>query len=143
MGGWEFTYAKRKSYLRCEFVCGGMTGLHPSGKWSTWSPGRFSIPEDDGAFRDAMIRGIKAYDRRPRMEGGFPHLLMRSNLYLTCGNCQLLCRPTLAERKENFRILTSSGVVVQKSDGALQKVTPAEAESYLSGIDEERRSLYV
>ena len=40
-----------------------------------------------------MIKGIKAYDRRPPLEGGFPHLLMRSKLYLTCGNCQLLCWP--------------------------------------------------
>ena len=102
MGGLEFSYSKRKNYLRCEFVCGGMTGLHPSKKWSTWSPGRFFIPEDDGAFREAMIKGIKAYDRRPRMEGGFPHILMRSNLYLTCGNCQLLCWPNPADRKENY-----------------------------------------
>jgi epoxyqueuosine reductase len=143
LGGKEFTYAKRQNYLRCEFVCGGMTGLHPSKKWSTWSPGRFFIPEDDGAFREAMIKGIKAYDRRPRMEGGFPHILMRSNLYLTCGNCQLVCWPDLADRKENYRILTSTGVVVQKPDGSLARVSPQEGEAYIQSLDEKNRALYV
>jgi len=143
LGGREFSYSKRKNYLRCEFVCAGMTGLHPTRKWSTWSPGRFTIPEDDRAFRDAMIAGIKAYSRRPPMEGGFPHILMRQKLYLTCGNCQLLCWPDPEDRKENFRILTSSGAVIQKSDGSLQRVSAGEAEAYVIGLDEERRSLYV
>ncbi len=47
LGGVEFCYSRRLDYLRCEFVCGGFTGLHPSGRWSTWSPGRFRIPESD------------------------------------------------------------------------------------------------
>ncbi len=143
LGGKEFSYSKRRNYLRCEFVCGGMTGLHPSKKWSTWSPGRFSIPEDDGIFRDAMIKGVKAYTRRPPMPGGFPHILMRSNLYLTCGNCQLLCWPDASDRKENYRILTSTGVVIQESDGNLRRVSPEEGESYVQGLEEERKSLYV
>jgi epoxyqueuosine reductase len=142
LGGKEFSYAKRQNYLRCEFVCGGMTGLHSSRKWSTWSPGRFFIPEEDGAFREAMIKGIKAYDRRPRMEGGFPHILMRSNLYLTCGNCQLLCWPDPSDRKENFRILTSTGVVIQRPDGSLARVSPQEGEVYIQSLDAEKRALY-
>jgi epoxyqueuosine reductase len=142
LGGKDFTYAKRRNYLRCEFVCGGMTGLHPSKKWSTWSPGRFLIPQDDGTFREAMIKGIKAYDRRPRMEGGFPHILMRSNLYLTCGNCQLLCWPDEADRKENFRVLTSTGVIIQRPDGSLHRVSPEEGEAYILTLDEEKQALY-
>lgn len=143
LGGRTFSYARRRNYLRCEFVCGGMTGFHPTKKWSTWSPGRFFIPEDDQAFREAMIKGIKAYDRRPPMEGGFPHILMRSKLFLTCGNCQLICWPDLEDRKENFRILTSSGVVIQKPDGALARVSPEKAETFIAGMEEERRSLYM
>jgi epoxyqueuosine reductase QueG len=129
LGGKEFAYAKRRNY--------------PSKKWSTWSPGRFIIPEDDGAFRDAMIKGIKAYDRRPRMEGGFPHILMRSNLYLTCGNCQLLCWPDPADRMENYRILTSTGVIIQKPDGSLARVSSEEGEAYIQTLDEIKRALYV
>lgn len=45
LGGMEFSYSKRLSYSRCDYVCGGFAGLHPSGKWSTWSPARFPIPK--------------------------------------------------------------------------------------------------
>ncbi len=47
MGGYEFSYAKRRHHNRCDYVCGGFTGLHKSGRWSTWAPGRFSVPEKD------------------------------------------------------------------------------------------------
>ena len=47
LGGRTFTFAKRKSYVTCHIVAGGMTGLHESGQWSTWSPGRFRVPEDE------------------------------------------------------------------------------------------------
>jgi ferredoxin len=143
LGGKDFSYSKRRNYLRCEFVCGGMTGLHPSKKWSTWSPGRFIIPEEDQAFREAMIKGIKAYDRRPPLEGGFPHILMRSKLFLTCGHCQLICWPDFEDRKENFRLLTSSGVVIQKRGGDLENVSPEEGEDFINGLDEERKALYL
>ena len=42
LGGVEFSYSKRRTYRRCDYVCGGFAGLHRSGKWSTWT-GR-SIP---------------------------------------------------------------------------------------------------
>ncbi len=89
-----------------------------------------------------MLKGIKAYDRRPPMPGGAAHVLMRSKLYLTCGNCQLLCWPEPADRKENFRILTSSGTIIQKPDGSLENVSPQQAEAYVSGLPEKERSLY-
>jgi len=47
MGGETFSYSARKNNMRCQFVGGGFTGLNKSGKWSTWSPGRFDIPEDE------------------------------------------------------------------------------------------------
>ncbi|WP_269850837.1 hypothetical protein [Methanosarcina horonobensis] len=45
LGGKEFSYGKRRSNSRCFLVCGGLTGLNASGKWSTWSPARFEIPK--------------------------------------------------------------------------------------------------
>jgi epoxyqueuosine reductase len=142
LGGMEFVYARRRNYLRCELVCGGPTGLHPSGKWSTWSPGRFLIPEEDRAFREVMIKGMRAYNRRPPMEGGYPHILMRSKLYLTCGNCQLLCRPEPAERKALYKLLTTSGCIIQEQDGRLERVFPEEAEGYVRALDQDRQNLY-
>ncbi len=35
MGEVDFTYSKRNHHLRCDYVCGGFTGLNSAGKWST------------------------------------------------------------------------------------------------------------
>jgi epoxyqueuosine reductase QueG len=45
LGGKEFSYGKRRSNSRCLLVCGGLTGLKATGKWSSWSPGSFKIPK--------------------------------------------------------------------------------------------------
>ncbi len=142
LGGMEFSYSKRKSYLRCEYVCGGFTGLHPSGKWSTWSPGRFPIPEKDEAFMPALMNGLNNYGKWPDMDGGYYHSLSPYKMYLTCGNCQLVCHPEKEERKRRYNMLKESGVVVQKEDGSLEAVTPEEAEQRMKALPPERRNHY-
>jgi len=142
IGDIPFSYSKRREYMRCEFVCGGMSGLHPEGKWSTWSPGRFEIPEKDEDFYDLMRKGIKAYYQRPDMGGGTYNVLMKKKLYLTCGNCQLLCHPDKKKRAERFKKLTTNGVVIQHPDGPLERVSPDKAEEHIAAMDEETRALY-
>jgi len=144
MGGEEFSYSKRKSYHRCDLVCGGFTGLSKNRKWSTWSPGRFEIPESDEAFKPVLIDAIKASGPRPEIEGGFFHVAMGSErkLNLTCGNCQLLCHPDRAERKRRYALLTKSGVVVQHEDGSLEAVSPKAARKHLSEMSPEQRAMY-
>lgn len=144
MGGVQFSYAKRRSYLRCEYVCGGFTGLHPEGKWSTWSPGRFPIPDKDEDFLPALIQGVKVYSRRPPIEGGYHHSLMPgTKLWLTCGNCQLVCHPDKKERQRRYQMLKKSGVVIQHADGKLQALTPQEAISHIKRMDNDTKALYV
>jgi epoxyqueuosine reductase len=144
MGGNTFSYAQRHSYLRCEYVCGGFTGLHPKSKWSTWSPGRFVIPEKDDEFLPAIIQGVKAYSQRPEMEGGYHHSLMPdTKLWLTCGNCQLICHPDKAVRKERYDMLKQSGVVIQERDGSLKAVSPQDAVVHVESLDKTTRSLYI
>ena len=144
LGEKTFSYAKRRSYLRCEYVCGGFTGLHPKGKWSTWSPGRFLIPEKDEDFLPAIIQGVKAYARRSEMEGGYHHSLMPgTKLWLTCGNCQLICHPHKDVRKERYDMLRQGGVVIQEADGSLRAVSPQEAAAHVAALDPSIRSLYV
>ena len=142
LGGVEFEYSKRRSYLRCEYVCGGFTGLHSSGKWSTWSPGRFPIPEDDAEFGPALATSLSSYVNRPKMEGGFYHSLMPGKLYQTCGNCQLVCHPDREERKRRHKILIGSGVVVQHPDGTLEAMPHAKAAAFLAALEPEARALY-
>jgi epoxyqueuosine reductase len=142
LGKTGFTYSKRRNYMRCELVCGGFTGLHKSGKWSTWSPGRFAIPDNDDDFAPALMRGVEAYRKRPEGEGGHRHVLMDKKLYITCGNCQLVCCPDKEERRARHKMLTESGVVVQNPDGALEAVSPATAKERIASMNPEERELY-
>jgi epoxyqueuosine reductase QueG len=142
LGGVEFSYAKRRAYYRCGYVCGGLTGLHPSGKWSTWSPGRFPIPEKDEEFFPAVAKVSPLYAQWPKIEGGHYHVLLDSKIRTTCANCQFICAPDKEERKRRYRMLTEAGVVVQRPDGALEAVSPDEAEKRLAEMSPGTRALY-
>jgi epoxyqueuosine reductase QueG len=146
LGGYDFTYAKRRTYFRCEYVCGGFTGLHSSGKWSTWSPGRLPIPEEDKDFMAALVQGVQAFKGRPQIKdiGYYYPALPPTELkvQLTCGNCQLVCCPDKEERKARYQRLTQGGVVIQTPDGTLKTVTPEEAKTFMAEMDPARRKFY-
>jgi len=143
LGGIDFSYCKKHDHLRCDYVCGGFTGLHRSGKWSTWSPGRFLIPEKDEEFRAAIRKAAKAYVKRPKPKGGFYHFLMPGyKIENTCGNCQLVCHPDKEIRKRRYKMVLESGVVVQRSDGFREVVSPEEAQKRIAKMDPETRALY-
>jgi len=143
MGGVAFAYSKRRSYHRCDLVCGGFTGLHPSGKWSCWSPGRLPIPDNDEEFLPVLVEAMEAWAKRPPIPGGHYHPLMPGGkLALTCGNCQLICHPDRAERKRRYKMLRNSGVVIQHADGSLEAVSPDEARKRLDAMPPEQRALY-
>jgi epoxyqueuosine reductase QueG len=142
MGGVEFSYSRRRTYHRCDLVCGGFTGLHPSGKWSCWSPGRLSIPDNDEDFLPVLVEAMGAWAKRPPIPGGHYHPLMEGKLALTCGNCQLICHPDRAERKRRYKMLRNSGVVIQHPDGSLEAVSPDEARKRLDAMPPEQRALY-
>lgn len=143
LGGVDFSYSKRRHHLRCDYVCGGFAGLHRSGKWSTWSPGRFRIPENDREFRTAIAQAAPAYFQRPKPEGGFFHFLVPGNrLEFTCGNCQLVCHPDKAVRLQRHKMLAESGVIVQNPDGSREAVSPEEAAERVAAMSPEIRALY-
>jgi epoxyqueuosine reductase QueG len=143
MGGVEFSYARRQSYNRCDYVCGGFTGLSKSGKWSTWSPARFPIPEKDEEFLDALRRAIKPYAYRPRPGAGFYNPLLPGNkAQISCAHCQLICHPDKDVRTKRFKTLMEAGVVIQLEDGSLKAVSPEEAREHLAAMSPDVRALY-
>lgn len=143
MGGVEFSYARRQSYSRCDYVCGGFTGLSKSGKWSTWSPARFPIPEKDEEFLDAIRVAVKPYVYRPKPGIGFYHPQLPGNKgQMTCGHCQLICHPDKDVRAKRFKMLTEAGVVIQLEDGSLKAVSPEEAIEHLAAMSPDVRALY-
>ncbi|MDP6342330.1 MAG: epoxyqueuosine reductase [Alphaproteobacteria bacterium] len=147
MGGVSFTYAERRNYDRCGYVCAGYSGLHPSGRWSTWSPGRFPIPKHDGDLRAVVPDALKAWVERPKLDG---HTLQQPLLYqatrkdvqLTCGSCMLVCAADPEERRRRLEMLRGHGVVVQHPDGRVEAMSPEAARAHLDAMDPETRALY-
>lgn len=142
LGGEEFTYARRRNYARCDLVCSGYTGLAPSGKWSTWSPGRFRIPDKTKDIPKAYERIVGAYAKWPESPGGRRFYYTEQKLRVSCAHCQLICAPELSERKARHKMLKQSGVIVQDESGALHAVPPEEAERRLAEMSQQRRALY-
>jgi len=145
IGGVAFSYAKRRTYNRCDYVCGGFTGLHPSGKWSTWSPARFPIPENDEEFNSALMNAVEPYRRRPHQEFGcnvYHPLVPGNRLDFTCGHCQFVCHPDKAVRAKRYEMLIKSGVAIQERNGKIRGVSPEEAKRHLAAMDDEVRAMY-
>jgi epoxyqueuosine reductase QueG len=146
MGGETFSYSVRKNIMRCQFVCGGFTGLHKSGKWSTWSPGRFQIPEDDEQLVSELFRAIAQYrEWPPRSEGpgGFENPAAPGvNIRQTCSNCKNICWGDPDETRENYRLLTKSGCVVQRENGEILVLPPEKAQKVFDSFPQEHQQKY-
>ena len=143
MGGMDFSYSKKHHHNRCDYVCGGFTGLHKSGKWSTWSPGRFPIPDKDEDFYPALLNTVGPYLKRPKPEVAIYNAIMPGDrVELTCGNCQLVCHPDKDVRKHRYKLLVESGVILQNPDGSREAVSPEEAKRRIEAMAPEERALY-
>ena len=146
LGGQTFSYSKRINTMRCQFVCGGFTGLHPNGKWSTWSPGRFDIPKDDIKLRSSLLRGISKYRKWPERSdgvGNFQNPAVEGlSLRLTCGNCGIMCFGNKEDTLKNYRLLTDSGCVIQREDGEILVLPADEAAKVFSDMDAKHKRLY-
>ncbi len=148
MGGVEHKHAGKRSISRCQMACGGITGLHPSGKWSTWSPGRFIIPKTDEEFDQVAdtlgVNAVGAFYKRPEMEGGVHHhVLIGKKYYMSCSHCQLVCVPDKEERKRRYKLLRNGGCIVQNpKDGSIKAFPPDEAREYVASMSPEIRAMY-
>jgi epoxyqueuosine reductase QueG len=153
LGGYTFSFSKRNNLSRCYAVCGGLSGLDKTGKWSTWSPGRTPYPkteEDaDQTFAHLFTHPVKK-QRIVGEEGSYAESKMindkiaqeyissgeiasttfTENFNLTCGNCQLICTGNHDETAENYRILTNSGCVITKENGDNIIVSEEEADKF-------------
>lgn len=143
MGGRTFSYAKRRIYTRYNFVCGGYAGLDRSGKWSTWSPSRYPIPDDDRDFGQAFEASAKAYIERPITDHVYYNSVKpRFKTEYTCSHCQLICHPDMNVRKRRYRMVMNSGVIVQNADGSRMAVMPEVAGEMLRSMGPDKKWLY-
>jgi len=149
LGGNQYEYSKRVNHCRCIIVCGGLSGLDKTGKWSTWSPVRHPYPETDddvyltlaSAFKaDAIVhvKGERELDRRQLKRDPVLKKVLSGDKkgaaaalksgYATCGNCQLICWGNPKETAENYRILTNSGCTVLDDEGFIEVKSCEEAQ---------------
>ncbi|MCL2032635.1 MAG: hypothetical protein FWG96_05150 [Methanomassiliicoccaceae archaeon] len=144
IGGKEMRVGNCRLASRCAYPCGGITGLDGSGKWSTWSPGRFPLPDDDEEYRTISKRYIERYLQRKRTGpvSYNPLLAGTYEMQYTCSNCQFVCHPDKDVRKKRHDLLINSGVVIEDEDGTKHAVSPDEAEEFLSRMPEDRRRLF-
>jgi len=142
LGGHTVSYSKRRHYGRCDLVCSGYTGLHQSGKWSTWSPGRCAVPDADDDLAAAHEGMQEAHRQWPAAAGGRYFFFTDDKLRVSCANCQLVCCPDRKEREARYAMLTRSGVVIQHDDGSLTALSPEEARRVLRSMPASRRALY-
>jgi len=164
LGGHTFTYSKRINLARCQIVCGGLSGLDKSGKWSTWSLGRYPYPETDKEVMRTLNLAVNNFLKWPDIEihkkfdtsefendkeitealGEIKNkmLMMIEDVKLTCGNCQLICWGDPTKTKENYNLLTNSGCIIQKEDGKIVILPPEKAEEVFNAMDRKHKRLY-
>jgi epoxyqueuosine reductase QueG len=150
LGGEKLTFSKRNDIVRCYIVCGGMTGLDKSKKWSTWSPGRTKFPETQQdvnrtfahifshPIENMRIKGEEGSYGESKLKDGEnvqefvnssenTRTTFTDNFILTCGNCQLICWGNHEETAENYKLLINSGCVIENEQGENVILPPEEA----------------
>ena len=147
IGGQIFNFSKRINVLRCYIVCGGRSGLDKTKNWSTWSPHRDPYPKTSEELYETFARTFHNTSKfyftlknkdfvRSQIEQD-PDLkealsLKRyateafEDLYLTCGNCQLICFGDPKETKENYNFLINSGYSILDENGNIKVVSAEE-----------------
>ncbi|MGE5378634.1 MAG: hypothetical protein ACM3XO_26570 [Bacteroidota bacterium] len=61
-----------------------------------------------------------------KLAEGFGVEGIQDDTNLTCGNCGLVCGPSVEESIKRYRLLTQSGLVVRTADGSMKRVNTFE-----------------
>lgn len=115
-GGLKLIHGLMPSHLRCVIACAGFTGLSRDRAWSTWSHGRLDLPEDDSALPE-FIMGDSTIATFMQKMAGSTLLELFDFMPFTCSNCALVCWEKLEDKKANYKLLTSSGCVLEGPNG--------------------------
>jgi epoxyqueuosine reductase len=142
----QYVSAKKANIMRCQYVCSGGTGYN-GGKWSTWSPARFKIPEDDSKLKkEFQEKAVPAQIKRNELngiEGGFFHpFYPEYRTEYICSLCQIICHPKKEVRMERYKKLNNGGVVVEEN-GKRIAMKPQEADKLFKNMPKEKKKLYI
>ncbi|MBY8986779.1 MAG: epoxyqueuosine reductase [Candidatus Lokiarchaeota archaeon] len=129
IAGIEEKIAKRNNYAYCIAVCSSMVGQNKFKEWSTWSPFRFDdierLPLDDSVIDYVKNMFVKGIEKGGEQAENVLRLI--ENTFLgrndkpaedfrpTCGFCQLVCGPTMQNKKESYKSIINSGCIEVKN----------------------------
>jgi len=146
IGGETFEYSKRGPMMRCGITCGGANGLHKSGKFSTWSPGRYEYTENNDELNHLILTATLSQRKRlPYKDSSLGYQPAFNNTYkqqLTCGNCNYICAGNTKETALRYKTLVNSGCVIQREDGTLEVYPPEKAKEVFESMPIEHQKLY-
>jgi epoxyqueuosine reductase QueG len=147
IGGKTFSYSRRLNKMRCFLTCGGCNGLHLSGKFSTWSPGRYDYPENELEVSRLMSLAMTSQRKRPFIKDSSSGYQPASfdgtgTIQLTCGNCQFICAGNPKETAQRYKILVKSGCVIQNDDGTLEVYPTEKAKEIFEEMSTKKQRLY-
>lgn len=112
--------------------------------YSTWSPGRFNLPEDDDKFEVLREKAMPAYVKRPKKDTVFYHPgVPEYKMQYTCSTCQFICHPNKNMRNRRYKLFKNSGAIVEDETGNRVSVYPNEAEQIIAEMSEDRKKLYL
>ena len=124
IGKVEEEIGKKNALSKCILPCGGFTGQSRFKKWSTWCPWRKDVPKDDEEADKLLERTLIEYILAGGLKAknvlrlatdtqlGFGKAVKPVDDFdVSCGMCQFVCWETEEERRENAKLLRSSGVV--------------------------------
>ncbi|MHA1527005.1 MAG: hypothetical protein ACTSQD_08230 [Promethearchaeota archaeon] len=123
IAGIEETIGKRKNVAYCCTICGGMACQNRFPEFSTWSPyPPVSLPSEDKIddFIFELSRNM-ILSSDPE-DADYILKFVRQNVYkvhnkpletylLTCSHCQLVCGPTMKDKKEAYKSIIDAGVI--------------------------------
>ncbi len=123
IAGIEETIGKRKSVAYCCIICAGLTCQNRFPEFSTWSPyPPISLPSEDKIddFNFELSKNLVLSSDPEDAE--YMLKFVRQNVYklhnkpletylLTCSHCQLVCGPTMRDKKEAYKSVIDAGVI--------------------------------
>jgi len=122
IAGIEETIGKRNNEAYCVAICSGMKSQNRFKEWSTWSPfGSVTLPLD-GSVVDFVRNLLAEAFRKGGDEAENMLRFIRYNYLglhnkpldeylISCSLCQLVCGPTMEDRKESYSLLINAGCV--------------------------------
>ena len=147
IGGETFTYSKRGPIMRCGVTCGGANGLHKSGKFSTWSPGRYEYPETRKELNRVCAMAMTSQGKRlPYKDSSTGYKAAsfagKYSVQLTCGNCNYICAGNTKETAKRYKALLNSGCVIQRENGVLEVYPSEKAKEVFESMPVKHQRLY-